>query len=209
MNTLMVSTPATDHINPLLGVARVLIAEGHNVVCLSGSALRDRIESAGAGFRALPPAADFDLNDPFATAPELKVIPPGLEWLRVALERLFIERIVPQHESMRSSLFGRVGLGWLKSLPAPALPTRATFRVGSDAFMAFRCLGSLPEPTECAGFARTVALFFLNCRARREARAKAISAARRQRVVTRSRRQRECVQHCGSRSMAPQSKQSA
>ena len=63
---------------------------------------------------------------------------------------------------MRSSLFGRVGLGWLKSLPAPALPTRATCRVGSDAFMAFRCLGSLPEPTECAGFARTVALFFLN-----------------------------------------------
>ena len=104
MNILMVSTPATGHINPLLGVARVLIAEGHNVVCLSGSALRDRIESAGAGFRALPPAADFDLNDPFATAPELKVIPPGLEWLRVALERLFIERIVPQHEGMHQLL---------------------------------------------------------------------------------------------------------
>ena len=58
MNTLMVSTPATDHINPLLGVPRVLIAEGHNVVCLSGSASRDRIESAGAGFRALPPGLE-------------------------------------------------------------------------------------------------------------------------------------------------------
>ena len=104
MNILMVSTPATGHINPLLRVARVLIAEGHNAVCLSGSALRDRIESAGAGFRALPPAADFDLNDPFATAPELKVIPAGLEWLRVALERFFIERIVPQYESMRQLL---------------------------------------------------------------------------------------------------------
>jgi hypothetical protein len=62
MNILMVSTPATGHINPLLGVARVLISEGHKVVCLSGSALRDRIESAGAGFRALPPAADLDLT---------------------------------------------------------------------------------------------------------------------------------------------------
>ena len=101
---MMVSTPATDHINPLLWVARVLIADGHNVVCLSGSALRDRIESAGAGFRALPPAADFDLNDPFATAPELKVIPPGLEWLRVALERRFIERIVPQHENISAAV---------------------------------------------------------------------------------------------------------
>jgi UDP:flavonoid glycosyltransferase YjiC (YdhE family) len=104
MNILMVSTPATGHINPLLGVARVLISEGHNVVCLSGSALRDRIESAGAGFRALPPAADLDLNDLFATVPELKVIPPGLEWLRVATERLFIERIVPQHEGIQQVL---------------------------------------------------------------------------------------------------------
>ena len=104
MNILMVSTPATGHINPLLGVARVLIADGHNVVCLSGSALRDRVESAGAGFRALPPAADFDLNEPFATVPELKVIPPGLEWLRIATERLFIERIVPQHEGMQQVL---------------------------------------------------------------------------------------------------------
>jgi UDP:flavonoid glycosyltransferase YjiC (YdhE family) len=104
MNILMVSTPATGHINPLLGVARVLIAEGHKVVCLSGSALRGRIESAGAGFRALPPAADLDLHDPFATVPELKVIPPGMEWLRIAMERLFIERIVPQHEGMQQVL---------------------------------------------------------------------------------------------------------
>ena len=104
MNILMVSTPAMGHINPLLGIARVLIAEGHNVVCLSGSALRDRIESAGAEFRAFPPAADIDPQDVFASAPELRVIPPGLKWFRVALERLFIERIVPQHEGMRQIL---------------------------------------------------------------------------------------------------------
>jgi UDP:flavonoid glycosyltransferase YjiC (YdhE family) len=104
MNILMVSTPLTGHINPLLGVARVLVAEGHKVVCLSGSALCDRIEGAGAGFRALPPAADFGRDDPFATVPELKVIPPGLEWLRVAIEQVFIERIVPQHEGMQQVL---------------------------------------------------------------------------------------------------------
>src|SRR5271166_5481921 len=104
MNILMVSTPVPGHINPVLGVARVLIAEGHKVVCLTGSALRGRIESVGAGFRALPPAADLDLNEPFATVPELKIIPPGLEWLRVATERLFIERILPQHEGMQQVL---------------------------------------------------------------------------------------------------------
>jgi AraC-like DNA-binding protein len=96
----------------LLGVARVLIAEGHNIVCLSGSALRDRIESAGAEFRALPPAADFDLNDPFATAPELKLIPPDLEWPRVALERRFIETHRPAARKHAIELVreGRSGL---------------------------------------------------------------------------------------------------
>jgi hypothetical protein len=68
---------------------------------IPGATVDDRF-----GARRAIPAADFDLNDPFATAPELKLIPPGLEWLRVALERLFIERIVPQHESMRSSFSG-------------------------------------------------------------------------------------------------------
>jgi hypothetical protein len=35
-------------INPLLAVGRMLIAEGHEVVGLSGSALHDRIEGIGA-----------------------------------------------------------------------------------------------------------------------------------------------------------------
>jgi hypothetical protein len=57
MKVLMASTPATGHINPLLAIGRVLIAEGHELVCLTGSWARDRIEGAGAKFRALPPTA--------------------------------------------------------------------------------------------------------------------------------------------------------
>jgi UDP:flavonoid glycosyltransferase YjiC (YdhE family) len=48
MKILIASTPATGHLNPLLAIGRILIAEGHEVVGLSGNALRERIEGVGA-----------------------------------------------------------------------------------------------------------------------------------------------------------------
>ena len=62
-----------------LMAARLLIDEGHEVVGLSGSALRERIEGVGAEFRPLPAGADFDLRDLLSVVPELKNIPPGPE----------------------------------------------------------------------------------------------------------------------------------
>jgi len=48
MKILLASTPATSHLNPLLSIARILMADGHEVAFLSGSVLRDRIEAIGA-----------------------------------------------------------------------------------------------------------------------------------------------------------------
>ena len=42
MKVLIVSTPATGHLNPLLPIGRSLMEEGHEVVFLTGSALRQR-----------------------------------------------------------------------------------------------------------------------------------------------------------------------
>ena len=84
MKILIASTPATGHLNPLLAVGCILIAEGHEVAFLSGSALRSRIEDIGAKFHAFPEGADFDLRDFASVAPELKSIQPGPDWLRVA-----------------------------------------------------------------------------------------------------------------------------
>jgi hypothetical protein len=42
MKILMASTPLTGHLNPLLAVGHVLMAEGHELVVLSGSWLQDR-----------------------------------------------------------------------------------------------------------------------------------------------------------------------
>lgn len=104
MKILIASTPATGHLNPLLAIARILMAEGHEVAFLSGSVLRDRIESIGAKFHAFPPGADFDLRDFASVAPELKSMPPGLDWLRVAMERVFVDSIPAQHKGLQQAI---------------------------------------------------------------------------------------------------------
>ena len=81
-----------------------MIAEGHEVVGLSGSALREPIEGIGAEFRSLPGGADFDLRDLLSVVPELKKIPPGPEWLRVAIERVFVDTIPAQHKGLHQVL---------------------------------------------------------------------------------------------------------
>jgi len=104
MKVLLCSTPATGHLNPLLAIARLLVDEGHEVRVLSGSAFRDRIEASGARFMALPGCADFDGRDILAVVPELARMPPGLDWLRVAMERMLVDRIPDQHRGLRDAL---------------------------------------------------------------------------------------------------------
>ncbi|MBV8590739.1 MAG: glycosyltransferase family 1 protein [Acetobacteraceae bacterium] len=104
MKILIASTPAMGHLNPLLAIGRILIAAGHEVVGLSASSLRDRIEEIGAKFRRLPVGADFDLREVKSVVPELKEIPPGLRWLRVATERVFVGTIPAQHRGLQEVL---------------------------------------------------------------------------------------------------------
>ena len=104
MKILIASTPATGHLNPLLAITRILLAEGHEVIFLTGSAFHACIESTGAKFVALPMRADFDLREIHSVAPELKRIPPGLEWFRVAIERIFIDVIPAQHQGLLQAL---------------------------------------------------------------------------------------------------------
>jgi len=104
MKILFASTPATGHLNPLLAITRVLLAEGHEITFLTGTAFRSRIESCGAELFPLPPAADFDPQDLFSLVPELKSIPPGPEWLRIACERIFVQAIPAQYQGLRQAL---------------------------------------------------------------------------------------------------------
>jgi len=62
MKALLVSTPMMGHLNPVLGVGRILTSEGHDVVGMSSTYLRDRIEAIGADSRSFLPEADFDIR---------------------------------------------------------------------------------------------------------------------------------------------------
>jgi MGT family glycosyltransferase len=99
MKILIASTPATGHLNPLLAITRILLAEGHEITFLTGSAFRARIESSGAKFVSLQGSADFDAQNLLSVVPELKDIPPGLEWFRVAILHL-LDRVPAQHQSL-------------------------------------------------------------------------------------------------------------
>jgi len=104
MKILIASTPATGHLNPLLAITRILLAEGHEIAFLTGTAFRARIESSGVTFFSFPTGADFDLREILSVVPELKSIPPGLEWLRVGCERIFVDAIPAQHQGLQQAL---------------------------------------------------------------------------------------------------------
>jgi MGT family glycosyltransferase len=104
MRILVASTPATGHLNPLLSISRMLIAKGHEVVGLTGTALRKQVEGIGAEFYPLPAAADFDLRNFNSVVPELKDIPPGPERSRKSMERVFVDTVPAQYEGLQQVL---------------------------------------------------------------------------------------------------------
>jgi len=104
MRVLIVATPLTGHVNPLLAIGHTLMNEGCKVLGLSANIMRDRFERLGAPFRAFPGRADVDLSDRDAVFPEWKTIPPGPGRLRFALEHVYIDAIRAQHQGMQRVL---------------------------------------------------------------------------------------------------------
>ncbi len=104
MKVLVASTPAAGHLNPILAVSKILIAAGHEVVGLTGTWLRDRVEAAGMKFHPLPAGADLDTRDILALAPELKDLPPGPEQTCAVVNRFFVDTIPGQHKGLQQVL---------------------------------------------------------------------------------------------------------
>jgi UDP:flavonoid glycosyltransferase YjiC (YdhE family) len=103
MKILVVSTPMTGHLNPLLAIGHILIAEGHELAFLTGSPLRSRVARFKADFCPLPKEADINGND-IVMSDEVKAAPLGPQWLRVVIERLFVDTIPGQYSGMRKVL---------------------------------------------------------------------------------------------------------
>jgi MGT family glycosyltransferase len=104
MKALLVSTPAMGHLNPVLGVGRILVSGGYEVVGLTSSWLRDRVEAIGATFRAFSGKADFDVRNASEMLSELKATPSEARPLRKVLERGFGDFMLPQFQSVQEAL---------------------------------------------------------------------------------------------------------
>ena len=107
MRIVIASTPAAGHVNPVAAIGRILIAEGHEVIGLSGNAFRKRFEDIGAEFHPLPASADPDFQNIASFVPELKSLPDGTPRLvrsRIILGRAFIDTIPLQHDALQQIL---------------------------------------------------------------------------------------------------------
>jgi MGT family glycosyltransferase len=92
------------HLNPVLGVGRILVSDGHEVVGLTSTCLRDRVEATGAKFRAFRGKADLDIRDASEMLAELKTTSPGPGLLRMILERGFGDFMLSQYQSVQEIL---------------------------------------------------------------------------------------------------------
>jgi MGT family glycosyltransferase len=104
MKVLVISTPVTGHLNPLLAIARSLLENGHEVTIMTGYALRDRVEASGATYRAFPPHADIALSELREIALELAEIEPGPKWLHWGLKRYLVDRARGQHDGLQQAI---------------------------------------------------------------------------------------------------------
>jgi MGT family glycosyltransferase len=103
MNILITCPVMTGHLNPLLSVGRILITEGHVVLFLTGSAVRDRVEEIGAVFRRFPPEIDQDLRDLDAAFPERKTL-PAAQRVSFDMKRIFTDPVPTQHKWIQQVL---------------------------------------------------------------------------------------------------------
>ncbi len=104
MRIVLAGTPMIGHLNPLLSIGRLLIANGHEVLGHSASAHRSRFEAAGMRFEPFPPPIDRDLSDLDQAFPELKSLDPGPDKLGFLFRHAFIGPLGAQHAALAALL---------------------------------------------------------------------------------------------------------
>ncbi|CAM3232727.1 MULTISPECIES: glycosyltransferase [Methylobacterium] len=101
MKILFAATPAAGHLNPLLAIARMALARGDEALVATAGYLRPSVEKSGARFLPLAAGADIDLTRIEDVLPERASLPPGPEQLRYNFERIFLDPMPPQAETLR------------------------------------------------------------------------------------------------------------
>jgi len=100
---IVAAPPVPGEFTPLLQIARVLAARGHQVTVLTGSGLRSSVEQAGLSFAPLSGAADYDIRA-LHSQHGRAALPPGPAQLAWDLVNIFINPMPDQHAALQQLL---------------------------------------------------------------------------------------------------------
>jgi UDP:flavonoid glycosyltransferase YjiC (YdhE family) len=103
MKILIATTAIPGHLNPLLGLGRILVKHGHEVLVQTGNSFKSVVEAAGIRFIPLLPEADIEPPQFFAKHPEVHKKEP-LEKTRFGLENLFLPQMPAQEAGLEMAL---------------------------------------------------------------------------------------------------------
>jgi hypothetical protein len=100
MKILLASTPAAEHLNPLLSIASLLVKSGHEVAVQVNEELHPAVEAAGHRFLSEIPNAQTSAGYYLETYPERMQMSPGMEMTGHALVHFFARNIAAQSASL-------------------------------------------------------------------------------------------------------------
>jgi MGT family glycosyltransferase len=103
MKFLLAATPLTGHVNPILSIGRILVAQGHSVTFMTSSTMRDKVEQIGARFLPFPSGADLDLRDLDVAFPERKRY-SGVDLTRFSFNSVFFDPMLHQYTGLCETL---------------------------------------------------------------------------------------------------------
>lgn len=99
---IICATPFYGHVAPMRTIAADLVARGHDVTFLTGSAFRESVERTGAAFAPLGGRADFDLATVDST--ERDALEPGPAMIEWDMRHVFVGPLADQYLALRRLL---------------------------------------------------------------------------------------------------------
>jgi len=84
--------PADGHFNPFVPIIKSLLARGHNIVCITGSRFKRRVEEMGASYSPLPFRWDPGEQEAYDFFPELKN-KTGLAQIKFYLKDIMYDQV--------------------------------------------------------------------------------------------------------------------
>jgi len=101
---LVCSVPNPGHFNPMLTLSRHLAAAGHTILFYTAETFQSKVEASGFKFVSLTGKANYDYRRQEDYFPDRNSVPPGPEWLNLAVRALFSEPLVDQYRGLEQIL---------------------------------------------------------------------------------------------------------